>query len=171
MENTNEMREVGMETRHRILFRQMETYRTELLDAVLPVTEEEADFVPPGFNNNIRWNLGHVYLDQFLWLETLTKEKQNVPHEYHSWFGFGSSPADFTAETPSLETIKRLLTRQPGDIKERYGERMDETFPATEMGMHTIEQVLVRTIFHEGMHLQKVMDIRQQLSKTDCKQI
>ncbi len=29
------------------------------------------------------------------------------------------------------------------------------------MGMNTIEQVLIRTIFHEGMHLQAILDIKK----------
>ncbi|WP_074597029.1 hypothetical protein [Sediminibacillus halophilus] len=71
-----------------------------------------------------------------------------------------------TEETASLETIKELLELQPGIIKERYSDRMEETFPAKEMGMDTIELVLIRTTFHEGLHLQKVMGIRHQLSNT-----
>ncbi|CAM5180434.1 DinB family protein OS=Ureibacillus acetophenoni OX=614649 GN=SAMN05877842_103228 PE=4 SV=1 [Ureibacillus acetophenoni] len=42
---------------------------------------------------------------------------------------------------------------------ELYGHRLEEEFPPTEMGMFTIEQVLIRTIFHEGMHLQRIIDI------------
>ncbi len=36
-----------------------------------------------------------------------------------------------------------------------------EEFPPTEMGMHTVEQVLVRTIFHEGMHLAAIIALRK----------
>ncbi|WP_322972568.1 hypothetical protein [Pseudalkalibacillus salsuginis] len=32
-------------------------------------------------------------------------------------------------------------------IKELYGERLEEEFPAVDMGMEMIEQVLVRTVF------------------------
>ncbi len=35
------------------------------------------------------------------------------------------------------------------------GYRLKEEVHPTEMGMFTIEQVLVRTIFHEGMHIKQ----------------
>jgi len=42
---------------------------------------------------------------------------------------------------------------------------MEEAFPQTEMGMRTVEQVLIRTVFHEGMHLQTILDIKKALSQ------
>lgn len=47
----------------------------------------------------------------------------------------------------------------PFKLMENYGHRLEEEYPPTEMGMRTIEQVLIRTIFHEGMHLQAINDI------------
>lgn len=132
-----------------------------MLHAIENVTSEEAEIIPHHFKNNIRWNMGHIYVDHYLWIEAVTKEKTGIPEQFPTWFGFGSSPKDFTAETPSLEELKLLLREQPTRIKKAYGERLEEEFPPTEMGMHTIEQVLIRTIFHEGMHLQAMLDLKK----------
>ncbi|MEH7346384.1 DinB family protein [Bacillus sp. JJ1532] len=150
-----------MNQRHEVLFRQLESYRNEILDAVENVTIEEAEVIPKGYNNNIRWNLGHIFLDQYLWIQAVTKEKTVVPDEFNKWFGFGTSPADFSAETPSLGDLKRMLKSQPADIKEAYGNRLEVEYKPTELGMQTIEQVLIRTIFHEGMHLQAIIDLKK----------
>jgi len=155
-----------MNKRHEVLFNQLESYRSEVLAIVENITEEEANIVPDGFNNNIRWNLGHIYLDQYLWIQAVTKEKNSVIEQFNTWFGFGTSPSDFTAETPSLEKIISLLKHQPAHIKETYGDRLDVELTSTEMGMHTIEQVLVRTIFHEGMHLQAILDIKKFINRS-----
>ncbi|WP_423410570.1 DinB family protein [Heyndrickxia sp. MSNUG] len=152
-----------MKKRHEVLFTQLESFRNYILGVVEQVTAEEADLIPQGFNNNIRWNLGHIYLDQYLWIQALTKEKAPVAEQFKEWFGYGSSPANFTSETPSFEELRNLLKEQPAKIKEEYGNRLEEEFPPTEMGMHTIEQVLTRTIFHEGMHLQTILDIKKLL--------
>jgi uncharacterized damage-inducible protein DinB len=152
-----------MEGRHEVLFTQLETYRSYILDVVENVTEAEAELIPKEFNNNIRWNLGHIYIDQYLWIQAVTKEKAPVSGQFKAWFGYGSSPASFTSETPSLEELRTLLKEQTSKIKEEYGNRLEDEFPPTEMGMHTIEQVLTRTIFHEGMHLQTILDIKQLL--------
>jgi hypothetical protein len=147
--------------RHEVLFTQLESYQREVLGVLEDITEEQAEVIPVGFKNNIRWNLGHMYLDQYLWIQAVTKEKICIPEQFHSWFGYGSSPISFEKETPSFQELKELLNAQPLKIKEVYGERLEEEFPPTEMGMHTIEQVLIRTFFHEGMHLQTILDIRK----------
>ncbi|RNA70195.1 DinB family protein [Alteribacter keqinensis] len=156
-----------MKTRQVVLFNQLKSYREELVNIVEEVTEMEADRIPEGFNNNIRWNLGHVYLDQYLWIQALTREKRAETAKLNDWFGFGTDPADFTKDTPSLDMLKALLKRQPDVIEEEYGERLEETFPPIEMGMETIEQVLIRTIFHEGMHTQAILDIKKYLNREE----
>ncbi|MBN8209016.1 DinB family protein [Bacillus sp. NTK071] len=150
-----------MEKRHEILFNQLEDFRGYLLK-VANVSEDEGETVPKGFKNNIRWNLGHVYVELYMWIETLTKEKASIPEHFNKWFGWGSSPEDFTEETPSLEELKVLLKKQYSTIKETYGDRLEEVFQPTEIReMTTIEQVLLWTTFHEGMHLQAILDIRK----------
>lgn len=150
-----------MKPRHQVLFTQLESYRSELLTVLEGVTEEIADSIPAGFRNNIRWNMGHVYLDQYLWIAALTKDRSDVPESFQRWFGFGTSPADFTEDTPSFDELKKLLKIQPANINETFGNRLEEEFTPTEMGMHTIEQVLIRTIFHEGMHLQTINNLKK----------
>ncbi|MCM3129671.1 MULTISPECIES: DinB family protein [unclassified Paenibacillus] len=152
-----------MERRHEVLFEQLNTYRTELLELVKDISEEEAEIVPQGFNNNIRWNLGHVIIDQYLWLRVLTKEDPPVSMAFNEWFGYGTSPSQFTDDTPSLSELVTLLNEQPRFIQETYKDRMEEEFAPTEMGMHTIEQVLIRTIFHEGLHVGAVTAIKRQI--------
>ncbi len=154
-----------MKQRHEILFKQLESYRRLVLGVLEDVSEEKAEIIPKGFNNNIRWNLGHLYLDQYLWIQAVTKEETVVPKEFNQWFGFGTSPQDFTSETPSFVELKDLLEKQPHEIKNEYGHRLEEEFPPTEMGMHTIKQVLIRTIFHEGMHLQTILDIKKVMAE------
>ncbi|RPF53443.1 DinB family protein [Aquisalibacillus elongatus] len=153
-----------MKKRHEILFNQLNTYREELLLSVSDVTEEEADIIPKQFNNNIRWNLGHVYMDQYMWIKVLTKDEL-YPEEFNQWFGFGTSASNFDEQTPSFEELKQLLNGQIQKIKDLYGNRLEEEFPPTEMGMFTIEQVLIRTIFHEGMHTQAINDLKKCIRK------
>ncbi|TCZ79493.1 DinB family protein [Paenibacillus albiflavus] len=152
-----------MENRHEVLFMQLNTYRSELLETVAGLTQAEAEHIPQGFNNNIRWNLGHIYIDQYLWIRVLTKEEMPFPSTYMDWFGYGTDPSRFTSETPTLSELISILQQQPLIIQEKYQDRMDEEYDQTEMGMHTIEQVLVRTIFHEGLHIGAIQAIKKQL--------
>ncbi|WP_223066132.1 DinB family protein [Paenibacillus caui] len=153
-----------MKRRHEVLFEQLRTYRGELLEMVEGVSEEEAEIIPKGFNNNIRWNLGHVYVDQYLWIRALTKEEMPNPMAFNEWFGYGSSPSRFTDETPTFSQLIPMLQQQPRIIQEKYQDRMEEEFAPAEMGMHTTEQVLIRTIFHEGLHIGAIQALKRQLS-------
>ncbi len=157
-------RVIKMIPRHEILFNQLESYRGIILEAIESVTEEQANRVPDGFKNNIRWNLGHIYIDQYLWIYALTKESSEEIKRLNTWFGYGTSPSNFEEGTPTLEELRELLSRQPHDIKNSYGNRLEEEFAPTEMGMYTIEQVLSRTIFHEGLHLQAILDLKKFIS-------
>ncbi|MGG1659276.1 DinB family protein [Brevibacillus sp. NRS-1366] len=150
-----------MEKRHIVLLQQLQDYRGETLHAIEGLNEASANIVPAGFNNNIRWHLGHIYLDQYLWITHLTKETTPIPAGFKEWFAYGTKPADWQAPPPSLTTLRQLLAEQPQQIRTMYGERLEEEFPATESGMCTIAQVLVRTIFHEGLHLANITDIRR----------
>ncbi|PLS16000.1 DinB family protein [Bacillus sp. M6-12] len=147
--------------RHEVLFNQLNEYRNGLLAGIDSITEEMADIVPKGFNNNIRWNLGHVYLDQYLWIQHLTKEPIHLPDGFKESFGFGSRPSDWKSIPASLSELKQLLSEQPQFILKTYGERLEKEFPLTESGMHTIAQVLVRTIFHEGLHIANIQAIKR----------
>ncbi|MGE5702496.1 MAG: DinB family protein [Clostridia bacterium] len=147
--------------RHEVLLRQVEAFREETLHLIEGITEEQADIVPQGFSNNIRWNLGHLYVDQYLWIMALTKEPIDFPQGFREWFDYGTSPAGWKGELPSLKELKALLAEQPKHIRDVYADRLDETFPPTELGMNTIADVLVRTIFHEGLHLAAIQSIRR----------
>lgn len=152
-----------LERRHEVMFKQLQTYRSELLGLLSDVTDEEAEIIPKGFNNNIRWNLGHVILDQYVWIQVLTKDDPPISMDFNQWFGYGTTPSHFTDETPSLSKLILYLREQPRIIEEKYRGRMEEEFPSTDMGMHTIEQVLVRTIFHEGLHMGAIKGIKNQI--------
>ncbi|MEK5397031.1 hypothetical protein [Paenibacillus sp. FSL K6-2859] len=56
-----------------------------------------------------------------------------------------------------------LLRQQPHVIQQLYQDRLEEEFAPTEMGMHTIEQVLIRTILHEGLHMGAIQALIRQL--------
>ncbi|UHA72345.1 DinB family protein [Paenibacillus sp. 481] len=150
-----------MNKRHEVLFNQLDFSRKVTLDIVEFITEEQANIIPTGFNNNIRWNLGHIFVDQYLWIQHLTKERIEIPDGYLEWFNYGTSPANWDSSIPDLQTLTQLLEQQPAFIRATYAERLEQTFSETELGMNTISQVLVRTIYHEGLHTGAIQALRK----------
>ncbi|WP_050613716.1 DinB family protein [Bacillus testis] len=150
-----------MSKKHEILFNQLNDYRQQLIHLLHTVSEEQADMIPDGFHNNIRWNAGHIYLDQYLWIQHLTKEPIYIPEEYHNWFGHGTSPTVWQTSPPTMKNLILQLSNQVNYIKEKYGNRLEIEYAPIESGMQTLSQVLVRTIYHEGIHLSHIQLLKR----------
>ncbi|MFS0784323.1 DinB family protein [Bacillus sp. 1P06AnD] len=150
-----------MSKKHEVLFNQLNDYRSQVINLLSSVSEEQADVIPAGFHNNIRWNAGHIYLDQYLWIQHLTREPIYIPEEYHNWFGYGTSPTVWQTSPPSMKEIIQQLKNQPKYIKEKYGDSLEVEYAPVESGMKTLPQVLVRTIFNEGIHLSHIQLIKR----------
>ena len=103
---------LNLNQRQENLFQQLAHYRSELLHLLEHVSEEKANIIPAGFHHHIRWNMGHVYLDQYLWIEALTKKDAELD-VFKKWFGFGTSPIHFDDETPTFEELKRIWLSSP----------------------------------------------------------
>lgn len=140
----------------------LKIYREYLLGSLADVTQEQAEHIPKEFRNNIRWNLGHMYVDAYLWIFSLTGEAEEAITKWNSWFGYGTTPNDFTEETPSFEELKQLLISQVENLEERYGNRLDKVYAPTKYeGYTTIGDVLMRIAFHEGLHFQTIAHLKR----------
>lgn len=143
----------------------LKIYREYLLGSLADVTQEQAEHIPKEFRNNIRWNLGHMYVDAYLWIFSLTGESDETITKWNSWFGYGTTPNDFTEETPTFEELKDLLIFQMEDLQNRYGNQLSQSYPPTKYeGYTTIEDVLMRIAFHDGVHFQTVVHLKRFLS-------
>jgi uncharacterized damage-inducible protein DinB len=158
------MKEV-IRMRNEILLKQLAAFRHNTLSAVEGLSEEEADFVPEGFNNNIRWNLGHIYLDQYDWLYHKTREDNPAPKHYRELFGYGTKPENWQQTPPTLEELRNRLMEQVQFIEQEFSHRLDQELDEpTELGMSTFAEVLPRTFYHEGMHMGTIIAIRKAIN-------
>ncbi|PLR82074.1 DinB family protein [Bacillus canaveralius] len=137
-------------------------YTLEILDSI---PDELTDFVPDGFNNSVRWNAGHILLDQYLWF--YHKIDDSMPlQEIAPFFNYGSAPRDWTqtSQPPSIGEIKQLLQAQIPFLKETFAARFDEKLnEESEHGIRTIGDVIPRTIYHEGLHTGTLISLRKKL--------
>ena len=145
----------------KVIFNQLSAFREDLLYVLEDVTEEEAELIPNGFRNNIRWNMGHILLDQYTWIYFQLNEE--TPYkEWEKFFGFGTTPDDFTKETPNYSELLTLLKTQPNYIRETFMNRLSEKLlKVTELEMSTVGEVLPRTMYHEGLHIGTIMAIKK----------
>ncbi|QQE75863.1 DinB family protein [Brevibacillus composti] len=137
------------------VWQQYELIRGLTLSGMQEISEAQADIVPEGFSNNLRWNLGHILLSQDALLYGPTGIK--VPSSYGALFSPGTKPADWQGEVPSLETLSQQLQEQTARIKNDFADRLQEKLPTPfslrgKAQIDTFGEMLLFTLYHEGMH-------------------
>ncbi len=139
------------------LFTQLDFVRRITLKAVDGIAEDVADTIHPGFRNNIRWNLGHIYLVQERFAFHLLGLPQANPDHYPDLFAMGTSPLNWIDEPPAMSEITRLLREQPERIHALLVHRLDEKLEkpyttSSGLTLETVRELLNFSLYHEGMH-------------------
>lgn len=151
------------------VFKQLEWVRNVTLQAVKELDENQADHIPNGFNNNIRWNLGHIYLVHEKFSFGFAGEPMQLPEGFTELFGNGTKPSDWKEQTPSLPSLIEMLKEQPARIeaafKNRWNERVANPFTTRSgLTLHTIGEFINFTLYHEGVHVGAIQALRRFLA-------
>ena len=122
------------------------------------VMDDVWDKQPTGFNNTIRWNVGHIYCT----LENLTSvilpsyERENV--EWNAFFEKGTSPAAWEGQIPSNEELIAALQEQMPRIVGALEGKLDQVLPeplkiGDVLTMGTANALIQFAAWHEGLHI------------------
>ena len=143
----------------KIFYRHMDQVRELTLKAIKQIPENLADEIPNGFNNNIRWNFGHIAYTQEKLCFMLLGIEMGVPDTYETYFAAGTKPAKWR-ETPStLEEIAQVLVEQSHRIKQTFPIEQSLPKPFTnKMGVtfNTSTEALLFSFYHEGIHMETI---------------
>ncbi|MGM0843416.1 MAG: DinB family protein [Bacillota bacterium] len=148
------------------LFKQMDFIRMRTIAALDNTSEEMADFVPDGFKNSIRWNLGHIFLSSENLIHSFAGKNAHIPEGYQELFGFNTSPDTWESTPPSLPELRNLLSEQPNRLKEtfmgRLSEKGEKPFQMTkEISFETLAEVVSFANWHEGLHQGTITTIKR----------
>jgi len=144
-----------------MLFKQIEFIRDRTVNTVQGLSEEALDVIPEGFNNNLRWNLGHVYYVQERFAFYFAGEPTQLPDHFEVLFPNGTKPADWVVAPPTKDVLLQFLTDQPRRIQSvltnRLEERVKEPFTTRNgLTLSTIQEFLTYTLYHEGIHFNTI---------------
>lgn len=119
--------------------------------------EASWDLQPNGFNNNIRWNAGHIYMTMERILQRAVKGYEPVHVEWNALFAKGTSPASWEGAVPTNQEIIDALADQTKRVVTLMEEQLET--PLAEpvkigdfLVMETLSAVLQFLCWHEGMH-------------------
>lgn len=144
--------DVWMETMSQLSFSRVYT-----LGKIKQSNETVWDAKPTGFNNTIRWNVGHI----FVTMETLTQKAiPTYEPEQAEWiplFVPGTRPEGWDVEPPTIEELVSALEKQPERIKAALeGNFQNVLTEPMSIGkfhqMDTVEAIVQFMIWHEGIH-------------------
>jgi DinB superfamily len=143
------------------IIRHMETVRGITEQTIKRIPEEIADTIPKGFNNNIRWNFGHIAFVQEKLIFGLLGEEMSIPKDYEQLFGPGTKPAKWEGTPPSLAEIAAVLAEQKTRIKDFIQGRLHEKLPTpfTNRGgitLYTAGEALLFSFYHEALHIETI---------------
>lgn len=152
------------------IFGQLEAVRSLTLRQLDDLTPLQADLIPSGFRNSIRWNAGHLVavLERFAFKAPGIPSP--LPPSFRTQFDFGSSPASWMDQeepVPTLGELLELLRDQPGRVREALAGRLDEDVEpyttTTGILLSTPREYLSLGLYHEGLHLSVIKLYRRLL--------
>lgn len=121
------------------------------------VSEDQFDIQAIGFNNTIRWNVGHMvyWMDKYSTLSFGLPSA--IPPHYESLFGSGTKPSEWTITPPSKEELTELLMAQLSRLSELTPEMLDLKLQSPYiMGPFqfiTSGELFNFALMHEAIHL------------------
>ncbi len=119
----------------------------------------DADRIPAGWNNNVRWHVGHLVVTPRRLTALLLGEELGLPAEYSKWFAKGTSPSDWGDDAvPPLEQLLGELSSETERVFADMEPRLAEAFPrsyGTTLGtvLKTPADGLTMSFIHDGIHV------------------
>lgn len=149
------------------IYNHLKTVRSITENSIMRIKEEFADLIPPGYNNNIRWNFGHIVYVQELLAFQLSGIKQQIPETFALYFSAGTKPANWIGTPPTIDEIKEEMQQQNERIQKIHQSRLAEklSVPYTNKGgvtFYTVGEAVLFSTYHEALHMETIKRIHQE---------
>lgn len=140
------------------LFSELTFIRNVTIRIANELSQKQIEQTPEGFPHNIHWNLGHIYVISERFYSRMTNTAPHFPNNIDTYFNPGTSPINWNASVPSVETIVSLLE----DQLKRYvaidssilDENVQEPYTTTSgFTLSTPHEFIRFGFYHEGMHI------------------
>ncbi|WNS45169.1 DinB family protein [Paenibacillus sp. MMS20-IR301] len=144
---------------------QLRFVRRQAVDHVRNINDSASEKIPAGLKNNIKWNLGHMYVVHEKFAFQLTGEETKYPASFSKLFDPGTKPSDWNTEPPTLSQLIDLLTEQIDRVESVLSSKLKEEInphykSSTGLTFTNVEQLLCFLIYHEAMHFATIKNIK-----------
>ncbi len=136
------------------------TGRENIARLLSRVSAEQMNTIPPGFSNNIAWNLGHLIVVQQSLVYRLSGLEMNVAPRLNDLYKPGTRPGEPLGPDAIGELKTLLLTTVETTLEDyargKFGPYMGLT-TGRGFTLETLEDGLAFNNFHEGLHAGIIM--------------
>ncbi|WP_112181892.1 MULTISPECIES: DinB family protein [Paraliobacillus] len=149
------------------IFEQLWFARNNTIERVSELDEASSLITPEHFNNNIKWNLGHIYLIHEKFAFHVTGEETKIPGNFLDIFSPGTRPSEWiNVEIPKLDELITMLKKQVDRIEKTQRSQLktyvDKPYTtSTGLTLSTVEALLSFCLYHEGMHFDAIKSIKR----------
>ncbi|KAA9037154.1 DinB family protein [Ginsengibacter hankyongi] len=144
--------------------------RAWLLEQVKDVSISQFNQIPPGFTNNICWNMGHLVAVQQAICYKNAGLPLSISDDFWKKFRSGSKPDVIFGECDIIQ-IKQLLITTLDQLETDYINRVFANYTAwsTRIGtkITSIDDGLEFLAFHERLHSGTITALKRLVSKND----
>ena len=141
--------------------------RTFLLNLVKDLSTEQLNKIPPGFNNNIIWNLGHLIAAQQGICYLKAGLPPAVPETYIQLYKSGTKPAQFVDSNEAITIKQTLLTsieQLETDLQKKLFVNYNTWSTRYSIELSGIDDALQFLLFHEGLHSGYITILKRQVT-------
>ena len=137
---------------------QMNFARSYTIGRLTQSNDKEWDTQPKGYNNTIRWTVGHIFVTMETFTHLAIPEYAAVRSEWIPFFSTGTSPADWKSKkkVPSNDELLMSLREQKDRLTRIFSEHLElavqEPIKIGPLTLDTVESVVKFLTWHEGIH-------------------
>ena len=146
------------------VFEVQKTIREILLKVLDNHSLEQLNKIPPGFSNNLIWNVGHCISSQQVLVYKLSGLSTMVSEEFIAKYRKGTRP-DGDVSQAEVDEIKELLLanlyQTEQDFENKQFVNYNEYTTSLGFTLRNINDALDFNNYHEGIHTGIIMSIRK----------
>ncbi len=133
--------------------------RQNVLATIKDLTLDQLNTIPPGFNNNILWNVGHIVITQQALQYRPSGLPMHITDDVFELFKKGSSARQYEQET--VDHLKNIYLSMVDLLEDDVASGRFQTFKEypTSYGvvLRSIEDAIGFNNLHEGVHFGYIM--------------
>jgi len=135
----------------------LQVTRNNVIATIKDISNDQLNYIPEGFNNNIIWNVAHLIATQQLLVYGLSKTQFVIPKAFIDSNKKGTKPSTYYSQTDTKEIIEYLSTTvNQMEIDYNSGVFSGKPFKAYtssfNITLRSVEDAIAFNNVHEGMH-------------------